>query len=63
MMGGMMGGSNPAYNQSMMQLLVGAGLRQGLDMTNPLILQMMMQQMQQVCLCDYWLNILNFHCS
>ncbi|RXG71114.1 Protein strawberry notch-like protein 1 [Armadillidium vulgare] len=44
---GMMGG-NPAFNQqTMMQALMGAGLRQGLDMSNPIIVQMMIQQMQQ----------------
>lgn len=52
MMGmGMMGappGNAVLNQQAMMQAMMGAGMRQGLDMTNPIIIQMMMQQMQQV---------------
>lgn len=55
---GMMG-ANPAFNQqALMQALVGAGIRQGLDMTNPIIVQMMMQQMQQVRRKFYISNII-----
>ena len=55
MMGGLGMMGNPAMTQAqaLMQSMMALGMRQGLDMSNPVIAQLMMQQVIKTCFLSW----------